>query len=293
MVNVLIVTAIIMVTFYAVGYKSYKELSDITDKKEYPFKSVMAVGLGIRMLISIKPSERNNIIRLYRKRHNSMEYAYQRFEVFVGHLIGAVAFIILMIEVLLMMFEKYGNKEDFAMICAMLLVIGVASIVAIIRNETKNDKLRRELIEEELPVVLNKIIVLLKTGAPMENILTLIGENDSREYSNPIYEELRIVAYDIRNNKDIATSLDGMQKRCASNAVTRFVGAISQNIAKGTTECGDILMGISQNMWRDRKTAARTKGDSIKNKLMLSSALDMMIVFAIIVIPTFITLRTF
>lgn len=275
---------IILASAGAKEYKSQKA-DLLLHKNSYPMRSLMFIGYGFIRFFYKPGNTDNKIHRMYLCRYRSEEKAEQKMRAFTAHIITLAAALLTVFFMLsAISFSRSHKTSEAAMIASVGVLGAVSSGIICKKREADASEKRNALIVSELPVVMNKIIVRLESGATMSVILTELGERAKTE-SNPLYEELEKVKIDLHNNLGLARALTDMQKRCMSPAVTRFVNVLVQNITKGTSNCAEELEMIAREMWGEKKSNDIIRCKSKKTKLTLPTLLVFGAVLAMMMYP--------
>jgi tight adherence protein C len=280
-------TIIIDVILAFAGKEEYREnRAEITRfKHSYPFRSLMFLGYGFIRFFYKPGNTDNKIHRMYLCRYRSEEKAEQKMRAFTAHIITLAAALLTVFFMLsAISFSRSHKTSEAAMIASVGVLGAVSSGIICKKREADASEKRNALIVSELPVVMNKIIVRLESGATMSVILTELGDRAKTD-PNPLYEELEKVKIDLHNNLGLARALTDMQKRCMSPAVTRFVNVLVQNITKGTSDCAEELEMIAREMWGEKKSNDIIRCKSKKTKLTLPTLLVFGAVLAMMMYP--------
>ena len=254
-------------------------------KHSYPLRSFMFIGYGFVRFFYKPNNTDNKIHRMYIRRYRNTEKAEQKMRDYTAHNVTFAAVSILLGSFLSAVSFIKSHKPSEALIIAAVGVAGAvfSGLIGKKRETDANDK-RNALIVSELPVVMNKIIVRLESGAAMSVILTELGDRAKTD-PNPLYEELEKVKIDLHNNLGLTRALTDMQKRCMSPAVTRFVNVLVQNITKGTADCSQELEQIAREMWAEKKSGDIIRCKSKRTKLTIPTMLVFAAVLAMMMIP--------
>jgi len=271
----------------AAGAKEYRseKAELLLHKNSYPMRSLMFIGYGFVRFFYKTNNTDNKIHRMYICRYRNAEKAEQKMRAFTAHIITLAAVLLSVFLMLSAVSFSKSHKPSEALIIAAVGVFGAAfsGLICKKRETDANDK-RNALIVSELPVVMNKIIVRLESGAAMSVILSELGDRAKTD-PNPLYEELEKVKIDLHNNLGLARALTDMQKRCMSPAVTRFVNVLVQNITKGTADCAEELEMIAREMWGEKKSGDIIRCKSKRTKLTIPTMLVFAAVLAMMMIP--------
>lgn len=173
-----------------------------------------------------------------------------------------------------------------------ILMVGALGALAVLygakADEQKEQKKRRELIEQEYAVVLQKIVMYLSAGMTLRNIwIKVYEESIAQRRNNPIYEEIKIMINEIRTGVSEQQAYTNFSSRIGLMEITRMTTLLSQNLKKGSTNLAVLLKEEARNAFENRKRNARVKGEEAGTKLLAPMTLLLVIVMAIIMVPAF------
>ena len=80
-------------------------------------------------------------------------------------------------------------------------------------------------------------------------------------------------------------------KRCGISCYRKLGTMLSQNLKKGSGGLSQLLEREAQESFEDRKNLAKKMGEEAGTKLMIPMFLMLIIVFAIVIIPAFFSIR--
>ncbi len=291
---VLAVQTFITVLLYLCGLRRYRENKEFLIGNSYPFRPVMPCGYALIAPVKLRRMNGNRIFMLYHKRYNSIE---KTVTVYKAYLASVAALCLLLCDVLTVMLAMYAYrgaaKDDIISFAVFGILIIAVCAFGYRKRELSEEKRRVEAIVGELPMIMNKVVVLLGSGKNMVQIIKQLGLTASPDCS-PLYEELRTCAMSISDNtRSSPQALKEMQQRCPDNVMSKFVNALIQNITKGTDGCSDALMELSHELWREKKTSAKIRNKKTKSLLLIPTFIVFVVVMALCIIPVVMQLESF
>lgn len=257
--------------------KKYAAFVNRIDTKEHPLAPVYMIGCTVldRIHFDLKSDASIKKIQKIAQINGKMyaEYYYylmlvQRITIFyIGILGGAI------------LATLSNNASVF------LLGILLAGLMVYYYSEVFNDQLaeKRNHLISELPKVLSKMTLLINSGMILRDAWQMIAENGEGAF----YQEMRTTTQDIRNGMIEERAYNRFAERCEIKEIRRFVSTITQNLQKGNAEMADSLNGMATEMWLERKSVARQKGEIANSKLILPMALIFVGILILIMVPMF------
>lgn len=172
------------------------------------------------------------------------------------------------------------------------LLLGGVVPAGLYNDLDKKIKQREQAIILELPELLNKIILLVNAGENLQDALMRSVQNKVQEiehsttsHLNPLYEELKPMLNDLRNNRSFGDTMQDFSKRCSVHEVSVFVTTVLLNYSRGGGEFVNALQELAQNLWVKRMAVARILGEEASSKLVFPLALIFIAILVIIAAP--------
>lgn len=148
-----------------------------------------------------------------------------------------------------------------------------------------------ESIEEELPVFLNKLVLLMNAGLVLSAAFEkIVNDYNAYIYSNKSYFYSQLVDISTKVNETNASTVEELKRfaeRSKNREFMRITNVISDNINKGT-ELVNVLQIESGFLWFQRKKRAEEKGRIAETKLTLPLALQLLVLIMITLAPAII-----
>ena len=273
-------------------FRRFKRSEEYKCKKEFRFRTLMFLGFGAMKLLRFK-KYRGTVFEIYRHKFGGIEKTIDYYRAYISNMVTACIslFDIIAGFVVAYIYIRGVDEEVFY-----FGILGVVAIVAIVYGQyhqnLSEERNRTDNIICELPNVVNKIAVLQASGLPMEMVLQRVAK-ENRSESNPVYNELQIVAADISNGKGAVKAMQSMQQRCKKPEISRFVSAIVQNLTHGTSDCAQMLEMLANDMWRTRRSLDKIRGQKIKEMMLIPTIICFVVVMVIVITPAFIGLDRF
>lgn len=257
--------------------RSYDEMFDTLDEKEFPLKELYSMGYFIMEKSKYQyKSRRDRKLRqdmevLYEKKY--VEYylrlTYAR-AVTYGMLLFVLAFVI------------YAFSGDVAVLMIMFLFSGV-SVYYVMTLAPKKIESRSSQLIGDFSEVVSKLALLTNAGM----ILREAWELTSKVGEGVFYQEMRIAVMEMENGISEAEAIRRFGIRCMMPEIKKFSATLIQGIQKGNSELSSMLQNQSAEIWNLRKQNVRRQGEKAASKLMIPIFMMFIGVIIMMVIPIF------
>ncbi len=124
-------------------------------------------------------------------------------------------------------------------------------------------RLRQEKIRRELPYVLNSISILCDAGMNLFAAIKEVVETKEGELATELKEVMKSFGMGTSQQE----ALEQMTLRCQVDEVSRFVSALSQTLARGSSGVTAVLRQQAAEVWETRKKQAQQLGEQASMKL--------------------------
>lgn len=268
---------LVVLVLWAVGNRKFSGLLEALPDSKHPVK--VLYPLGFEALDIIRYNYSNRVDRKY------INYC----KIFYGEKEGQFYYCINLAQKISVPVFMAVLGMAVGLLMDSLLVAGMsiaaAGGVAYYYHTLITDiiKAREESITVELPDVLSKMTLLVNAGMVMReawNKTSTTGEG-------VLYTEMRNAIVEIDNGVSEIDAYLAFARRCAVPAVTKFTGALIQNLSKGNKELVEFLRIYSQDSWMERKQEARRKGEAASTRLVIPVTLMFLGIMLMIAIPIF------
>ncbi len=191
-------------------------------------------------------------------------------------------------------YQSAEKKKDF--LPAVLSLFLVAAMPLIWREQQKKAlKKRDDQMMSDHPEILNKVMLLLGAGLTFRGAIDrIVGEYEREkregEEMRYAYEEMCILAQEMRDGQSEISAIENFGKRCCLSPYLKFSSILSQNLKKGAEGMIDILNEESYEALEKQKERALRLGEIAGTKLLLPMVMMLAIVMGIIMIPAFMTM---
>lgn len=276
---------IILVTVYVLSNGKYDDYVEPVDKREYPLKAFIPLGLYIMDAIKYKYNTRYDrslyikLSELYGAK-NARYYL----KIHWGNKIGYLLIVLLLIGLFGVGIREFNS--GFIFIC-----IAILGAVIYGPDRDLNDKLnkRYRMIRIDFPDFINKLTLLVDAGMTIQRGLEkIVADNKS---NRPLYDELETVWMDIKGGKSESEAYEDFARRCKTPEISRFISVILQNLRKGNAQLVTILRVQGSDCWDMRKNEAKKLGEEASSKLLFPMMIMFIAILIIILTPAVLQLR--
>lgn len=284
MIAVLVVFSGILVTLYMLSSSKYSDIEKSLDKKAYPLRSVLPIGLYL--LDTFKYSFNTTYDRKLLGAIAELNGHKQAVLLLRVHWGGKISLILL--SLLFAFFIGTVSMPDagYVLFCV-LLPAGIAYFSD--KDLFEKVKKRRLVIQLDFPDFVNKLTLLINAGMTVSNAWEKTAADSSRQ--TPLYRELNLALQDIRSGMPEHKAYEEFAKRCRVPVITRFISVILQNIRKGNAELVPILRVFANECWELRKNTAKRYGEEASTKMLLPMMLMFVAILLIVGMPAVLALK--
>ena len=202
-------------------------------------------------------------------------------------------------------FEEHQILELLLFYGILVMGIGFAVFVIISSSQKEKEEKKKEFREMKLdyPQIINKFNLYIKSGMTIRKAWFKIAgeyEKDQKEKEQisakacgrkKAYEEMVNVMYKISGGASEGECYEEYGIRCNLSEYRKFGMMLSQNLRKGTRGLTELLEREAEDAFEQRKNLAKKAGEEAGTKLMIPLFLMLIIVFAIVIVPAFFSIR--
>jgi tight adherence protein C len=269
---------------YTASRKKYDDFIDPIDKRRYPLKAFIPVGLYMLDISGYKyatPYDKRLLVKICEL--SGVKYSHYYLRVHWANKLVYVMLSFLFIALVGAVSKPDGGFLFFSI----SLVVGVLYITDNEINE--KIKKRRVSIRMDFPDFINKLTLLINAGMTISRAWEKIVTDDTK--GGTLYDELCITLSDIRSGKPEQRAYEDFAKRCRTPEITRFVSVILQNLRKGNSEMVSILRVHANECWDMRKNTAKKLGEEASTKMLLPMMLMFLAILLIVGAPAVLSIR--
>lgn len=189
---------------------------------------------------------------------------------------------------------RYGTETR----AAALLVsgAGAACMMVVSESQRKKEQEKKAIRQMKLdyPRIISKFNLYIRAGMTIRRAWFCIAqdyenkkEKGQEKKERRAYEEMVSAMYRMQSGAPEGECYENFGAKCGISAYRKFGMMLSQNIRKGTKGLTDFLGRESEDAFEERKNLAKKIGEEAGTKLMIPMFLMLIIVFAIVIVPSF------
>ncbi|MCR5822958.1 MAG: type II secretion system F family protein [Lachnospiraceae bacterium] len=137
---------------------------------------------------------------------------------------------------------------------------------------------------------LSKLSILLAAGMPLRGAWKKITEDFGEEKDRGmLYENMAVTCREFMNGSTENTAYERFGERMEITRYQRIAAVLSQSVTKGVAELPELLSAEIREAVADEREQIRIRGEQAGTKLLMPMMGFLTIVFAILLVPAFIT----
>ncbi|MCT4563485.1 MAG: type II secretion system F family protein [Maledivibacter sp.] len=285
MIFLFVASLIIFIALYVLSKGKYDDYIGPVDKKEYPLKSFIPLGLYI--MDSVRYTYNTRYDRdLYIKLKDlyGAKNAKYYLEIHWGNKIGYLLVVLLLIG----LFGIGIGEFNSGFILISISILGAVTYGPD-RDVKEKLKIRYRMIRIDFPDFINKLTLLVDAGMTVQRSLEkIVTDNKS---NRPLYDELETVWLDIKGGKAESEAYEDFARRCKTPEISKFISVVLQNLRKGNAELVAILRVQGRECWEMRKNEAKKLGEEASSKLLFPMMIMFIAILIIVLTPAVLQLR--
>lgn len=195
------------------------------------------------------------------------------------------------IENYLILFPQ--KKDDTKVLIAIVGIIFTMIFTMIPAEKIKEEeKQRKKQLDMDYPKIINKFVLLIGAGLTVRGVFEKLVWEYRRNRENGgekryLYEEMVVFVRAIENGTSEIEALERFGKRIQLLSYVRFCSLLLQNQKKGSEDLLFLLENEAMIAMEKNSERMRIIGEEAGTKLLLPMIIMLCIVFAIIMIPAF------
>ena len=275
------IAATILVIFWLVllikGGDAYDDMINALDPEEYDFAELYVVGFEFINTFHI------NMYSTFflKKQREIAEIRGRKYANFYLHvLVGAMLTYVITMVPLAMLIGALLRKPALIVLGVVLAFIIVYALYDDIQDKIKK---RRDELMMEFPDVLTKLTLLVNTGMPLREAWYKVSDGGK----GLLYEEMSITTDEMQNGVAEIDAYINFADRCALKEMRKFTAVVTQGIEKGGRELTLFLRDMSDELWEEKKSLAKQKGDAAAAKLIIPTFMIFAGILFMIMVPIF------
>lgn len=183
------------------------------------------------------------------------------------------------------------------------VLFGTAVLAALVflvgrrREQMQKIEDKKAQMMVDYPEILSKMILLLNAGMSMRKAFARVAL-DYKKYQTAAgtkskihyaYEELLVSFYEMERGVSEQEAYEHLGIRCELTVYRTFSVLLVQNLRKGSQGLLEVMEREAATAFEERKRRAKVLGEQASTKLLLPMAGMLLIVFAILLVPAFLS----
>lgn len=276
--------SVILIVVYMLSRKKYEDFIKPLDKKQYPLKKILPIGLFLLDAVKyrfVSGYDRKLLSKIVEIHGLNYSQYYLRI-----HWANKIVFLFL--GLVFITLTGIGARMDFGFaIFSVSLIVGIIYFTG--KKLDEKIKKKRIKLRIDFPDFLNKLMLLINAGMTVPKAWEKIITGNKKE--SALYEELNMVLKDIGSGKPEQAAYEEFAKRCRVPEITRFISVILQNQKKGNSELVSVLRVFANECWELRKNTAKRLGEEASTKMLLPIMLMFFAILLIVITPAVLAMR--
>ncbi len=172
-------------------------------------------------------------------------------------------------------------------LAAVLLIGGWSSFFGALNDKKKARFLKAEA---DCKVFLSKLSLLLAAGLPLRGAWKKMTDDfGSTDGTGMLYENMAVTCREFLNGNPENTAYERFGERMELTRYQRIAGVLSQAVTKGVSELPEILASEIKEAVADERERIKIRGEQAGTKLLMPMTGFLIIVFAILMVPAFVS----
>ena len=171
---------------------------------------------------------------------------------------------------------------------AILLVVTIVAASAILihlyQGTTQKVRQRKQQIILELPIILTKMTLLIEAGETIASAFVRCMR-DHTTSTHPLHKEWLLAITMLQNGETFPQVIEKFTKRCSVQVISVLSTYLLLNYARGGAHFVTSIQDLVSELWEQRKTIARKKGEEASSKLIFPTIVILLLLMILIVMP--------
>lgn len=192
---------------------------------------------------------------------------------------------------------QWDYEKNTRAAAILILGTGAAFMLVISDSQRKKEEEKKAVRQMKLdyPKILNKFNLYIRAGMTIRRAWFLIARDYERKCGEKnrrkAYEEMICTMHQIQGGFPEGECYEKYGVRCRISSYRKFGTMLAQNLRKGSGGLTELLSREAEEAFEERKNLAKKLGEEAGTKLMIPLFLMLIIVFAIVIIPAFFSIK--
>jgi hypothetical protein len=170
------------------------------------------------------------------------------------------------------------------------LLLGIGAVSNFFGSLNDRRKKRLAEAESDFKDFLSRLSILLAAGLPLRGAWKKITEDMEREgRKTMLYENMAVTVREFMNGCPESIAYERFGERMEITRYQRVAAVLSQAVTKGVSELAELLAAEIREAMADEKEQIKIRGEQAGTGLLMPMMGFLVIVFAILLVPAFIT----
>ena len=189
--------------------------------------------------------------------------------------------------------KEQKNRGPFVFVLGVVLII-----LPMAQEKEKISKEKKEVMQknrDDYPDIVSKMALLVGAGMTVRNAFTKIAK-DYRATSSekrPVYEEMIHTVREMESGVSETQAYEDFGRRMALPVYVKLGQVLSQQVRMGGAGLKNVLEGEASLAFEEKKRSARQRGEEVSAKLLLPMFLMMGVVLAVVMVPAFVSMKSY
>ncbi|MBN4056580.1 MAG: type II secretion system protein [Alkaliphilus sp.] len=286
--GLLFVTVTVFIILLLASKKKYRCIIDQLDKKDYPIKYFLPVGMYMLDGLKYKYLTRLDLeLMILVNQIYGIKNAKNYLKIFWANVLTMQFFTV----VIVLLYIVAAKLEYSAVTTVVILLIAITLIAYLLYRELDARVKRRQLlIRLDFADLLSKLALLINAGMTISRAMNKIVADNA--CIRPLYKELKLTMAEINTGKSEFEAYEDFGKRCRSPEIFKFVSIVLQNLRRGSTELVAILRLQVNECWLIRKSIAKQLAEEASSKLLFPMMMMFLAIIFIVMTPAILSMMT-
>lgn len=184
--------------------------------------------------------------------------------------------------------EKKISKSVIGIFISVVLFLAAFSNFFSSLNEKK--KKRKDEAERDCKEFLSELSILLAAGLPLRSAWKKMTEDHERaEAKGMLYENMAVTTREFTGGCTESTAYERFGERMETTRYQRIGAILSQSVTKGVSELPELLNAEIREVVAEEREKIKIRGEQAGTGLLMPMMGFLIIVFAILLVPAFIS----
>ena len=189
--------------------------------------------------------------------------------------------------------KEKKNRGPFVFVLGVVLII-----LPLAREKERASKEKKEMMQknrDDYPDIVSKMALLVGAGMTVRNAFTKIAKDyrATRSEKRPVYEEMIHTVREMESGLSETQAYEEFGRRMALPVYVKLGQILSQQVRMGGAGLKNVLEGEATLAFEEKKRSARRRGEEVSAKLLLPMFLMMGVVLAVVMVPAFVSMKSY